>query len=287
MDSAYQYSTIDIVEQNKQLHMSKILNRLLDNLAKNGCISMVFSRFPYYNSRMQCKQLASNKKEGNCVAFSYYMKNLLKKHKLRAFIVGGKIPPKFSRDGYKDICHTAVVLPYSSGCVLFDTAFYFNKAVVLDKKNHYKTCQYFKNVYSKNTDKWCFELKNNFINVTINDIEIDAYYELRELLNPYKSITLPTNKADKTVFRCEVDKEMISKFYYKVNLLNYTLSVYSNTQNHFQTDTKIFFDSERKLHKKVLKQWIYRLNLKESQKKTMYRDLSSFFIKYIPHIHNV
>lgn len=287
MDNEYQYSTINIMKENKQLHMSKTLNRLLDNLSKKGCLNMVFSRFPYYNSRMQCKQLAMYKKEGNCVAFSYYMKNLLKKYKLKSFIVGGKIPPKFSRYGYKDICHTAVVLPFSSGCVLFDTAFYFNKAVVLDKHNDYKSCQYFTNVYSKNTDKWCFELKNDFINVTINDNDVNAYYELKELLNPYKSITLHTNKADKTVFRCEVDKDMISKFYYKVNLWNDTLSVYSNTQNHFQTDTKFFFDSDRKLNKKVLKKWISSLNLKESQKKTMYRDLSSFFIKNIPHIHNV
>ena len=283
MDSEYQYSTINIMKENKQLHVSNSLNGLLDNLARKGCLSMVFSRFPYYNSRMQCKQLATHKQEGNCVAFSYYMKNLLKKHKLKSFIVGGKIPPKFSRDGYKDISHTAVVLPYSSGCVLFDTAFYFNKAIVLDKKNEYKSCQYFTNVYSKNTDKWCFELKNNSINVKINDNEVDAYYELRELINPYKSITLHTNKADKTLFRCEVDKNMITKFYYKVNLWNNTLSVYSNSQNHFQIDTHTFFDFDRnKLDKKVLKKWIAGLNLKDSQKRTMYRDLSSFFNKNLP-----
>lgn len=286
MKNDYQYSTIEILKKNKNLHISQKIKTDLDKLATKGCREMVFSRFPYYNSKMQCKQLAKHKKEGNCVAFSYYMQNLLKQKKLRSFIVGSKIPPKFSRDGYKEICHTAVVLPYSSGCVLFDTAFYFNKAIILDAKNDYKSCQYFTNVYSKNTDKWCFELANNRINVMINDIDIDAYYELKELMNPYYSITLHTNKADKTVFRCEVDKNMISKFYYKVNLWSNNLSLYSNSQSYTNIDTNYFFDSENKLNKRVLKNWIDALLIKESQKRTMYRDLSIFFAKHAPTTNN-
>ena len=282
MDNDYKYSHIDIMNQNKHLVMSKSFNTFLNKLAKKGCLKMVFSRFPYYNSKLQCKKLAMFKHEGNCVAFAYYMKILLKQNKLNSFLVGAKIPPKFTREGYKDICHTGVVMPYSSGVVLFDTAFYFDKAIVLDKANNYQNCFYFTNVYTKNTDKWCFTLNDQFINVKINDEDVNSYYELKEILNPYKSITVHTNNADKTVFRCEVDNKMISKFYYKINLWNNTLSVYSNTQNHINTNIDIFFDkTTNKLDTKKLKNWIFNLNLKKSQKIQMNKDLQHFLLKYL------
>lgn len=276
MKHNYEYSNADVMNENEDLVMSKTLHKALDRLAKRGCLRMVFSRFPYYNSKMQCKKLAMHKREGNCVAFAYYMKTLLKQHKLNAFIVGAKIPPKFSRRGYRDICHTGVVLPYSSGCVLFDTAFYFDRAIVLDKSNDYKQCLYFTNVYSHKTDKWCFTLINNMIHVHINDVDVDAYYEIKELINPYKSVTLHTNSADKTVFRCEVDKNMLSKFYYKLNLVNNTLSVNSHTQNTVHINVTNFFNSDAKLNEKVLKEWIFNLNLENSQKQKMYTDVRLF-----------
>lgn len=266
------------------LLMSKSLKRLLDKLAKKGCVDMVFTRFPYYTSKMQCKRLALQKREGNCVAFAYYMKSLLQKHKMKAYIVGSKPPPKFARNGYRTISHAAVVLPYATGFVLFDTAFYFNKAIVLDKRSNYESCCYFTNVYSQNQDKWCFRLiDNNTIAVNINDTDVHSYYELKELCNPYQSITLHTNAADRTVFRCEVDNRMVSKFYYKIDVLTNALTVNAKTQDSVYENLRSF-ENDRTLDKKKLKEWIGGLSLSHTQKRKMYTDIRNYVSHNYPFV---
>lgn len=276
MHDNYEYSATNIRTHNKDIILTSSLHKLLDKLAKKGCLEMVFSRFPYYNTKLQCKRLAIQSQEGNCVAFSYHMKHLLKKHKLKSFIVGAKVPPKFSRPGYKDINHTSVVFPFANGIALFDTAFYFHKAIILNTQNNYENCYTFKNVYTKSNDVWCFKVVDDKITVNINGFDVDAYYNIKELTNPYKSITIHTNEADKTVFRCEVDKNFISKFYYKINLKNNILSVNSTTQNHTNIDLNSFLNTTQQVKTQKLKTWIQSLKLSKYQKTKMYIDIFSF-----------
>ena len=282
----YKYSKINL--RLSKLKLTNQLIKLFNKLVKKGCKEMVFSRFPYYNNNekniISDKCLALSKKEGNCVAFAYYMKELLKVNKIKGYIVGGKPPPKFSRSGYRDISHAGVVVPYNNGFVLFDTAFYFDKTIILDKKNNYETCKYFTNVYSKSVDKWCFKKEDNRIQIYINDNNIDAYYELKEILNPSKSITLHTNRADRTVFRCEIDKSMYLKFYYKINMYKKTLSVYSLNQPNTMIDVSNFFNENNKLNKFKLKLWIDNLNLLTSQKQRMYKDINIFLLNNYPFV---
>jgi len=280
----YKYSKTNI--ELSKLKLTDQLIKLLNKLVKKGCSETVFSRFPYYNDKKikPDRVLALSKKEGNCVTFAYYMKELLNQNKIKGYIVGGKPPPKFSRSGYRDISHVGVVVPYNTGFVLFDTAFYFDKAIILDEKNNYETCKYFTNVYSKSVDKWCFIKERDRIQVYINDNKLDAYYELKELLNPSKSITLHTNRADRTVFRCEVDKSMHSKFYYKINMYNNSLSVYSLNQHNTAIDVSNFFNENEKLNETKLKTWIHHLNLLVSQKRRMYKDLKLFLSKNYPFV---
>ncbi len=283
----YKYSKNKITLS--KLKLTNQLIKLLKKLVKKGCREIVFSRFPYYTAtdekNKSDKWLAlSNKREGNCVAFAYYMKELLRMNKIKGYIVGGKPPPKFTRSGYKDISHAGVVVPYNTGFILFDTAFYFDKPIILDKTNNYETCKYFTNVYSKSVDKWCFKKEDNRIQVYINNNKIDAYYELKELLNPSKSITLHTNRADRTVFRCEVDKSMHSKFYYKINMYNNMLSVSSLNQYNTTIDVSNFFNENEKLNKSKLKIWINNLNLLTSQKQRMYKDINYFLSNNYPFV---
>ena len=280
----YKYSKKNIALS--KLKLTNQLIKLLNKLIKKGCSDIVFSRFPYYTDEKtkSDKWLALSKREGNCVAFAYYMKELLRMNKIKGYIVGGKPPPKFARSGYKDISHAGVVVPYNTGFILFDTAFYFDKIIILDKTNNYKTCKYFTNVYSKSADKWCFTKEQDRIQVYINNNKIDAYYELKELLNPSKSITLHTNRADRTVFRCEVDKFMHSKFYYKINMYNNMLSVSSLNQYNTTIDVSNFFNENGKLIKSKLKTWIYHLNLLTSQKQRMYKDIKNFLSKNYPFV---
>ena len=282
MNTSYKYSDSPIIK-NKEILMSKLLKHTLNNVATKGCVDMVFTRFPYYTSKIQCKRLALQHQEGNCVAFAYYIKELLRQHKMKGYIVGGKPPPKFSRDGYREISHAGVILPYATGYVLFDTAFYFNEAIVLDESTQYQSCHLFTNVYTRNEDKWCFKLIKDKIVVYINDIDVDAYYEMRELVNPHQSITIPTNKADRTVFRCEINKQMVSKFYYKINLLNNMLTVNSNTQPTIHEYLEMFVQSKM-LNKRKLKAWINKLDLKMTQKHIMYKDITLFFLHNNPFV---
>jgi len=280
----YKYSKTNLKMSN--LKLTNQLIKLLNQLAKKGCREIVFSRFPYYtdDKNKSDKWLALSKREGNCVAFAYYMKELLKINKIKGYIVGGKPPPKFARTGYKDISHAGVVVPYNTGFILFDTAFYFDKIIILDEKHNFETCKYFPNVYSKSVDKWCFRKEQDKIQVYINNNKMDAYYELKELLNPSKSITLHTNRADRTVFRCEVDKSMHSNLYYKINMYDNNLSVSSLNQHNTSINVSSFFNENGKLNKLKLKTWIYTLNLLRSQKQRMYRDINTFLSKNYPFV---
>jgi hypothetical protein len=278
----YKYNAID---PNVDLTMTKGLIDKLDRLAKQGCLKMVFTRFPYYNTKLQCKHLALKHNEGNCVAFAYYMKYLLSKHDIKGYIVGSKPPPKFARDGYKDISHAAVVVPYEKGFVLFDTSFYFNKAIVLENIENYEVSHNFTNVYSKTQDKWTFVVTNNKIVVKINDALVNSYYDLRELLNPHKSITIHTNKADRIVFRCEIDSDIVIKLYYKINPYDNILSVSSKHQKYVSEHLSNFINTNtNKLEKAKLETWIYNLNLNKRQKHKMYTDISVFLLHQYPQV---
>jgi hypothetical protein len=273
-DFPYKYNSID---PNMDLKMTKILKKKLNKIATEGCLKMVFTRFPYYNTKLQCKHLALKYNEGNCVAFAYYIKHLLSKHDIKGYIVGSKPPPKFSRDGYKEISHAAVIVPYEKGFILFDTSFYFNKAIILDNIENYEVSHNFTNVYSKIKDKWTFIVMNDKIVVKINDTFVNSYYQLKELMNPQKSITIHTNNADRVVFRCEIDRDFVSKLYYKINLYDNTLSVTSKHQEYVREYLSHFIDLN-KLDKKKLKTWIYNLNLNKGQKHKMFTDVSIFLL---------
>ena len=112
----------------------------LNKIALNGCKTMVFTRFPFYNSNKNSKELALKTNEGNCVSFSYYIQQLLRMRGLKGYLIGAKPPDLFFRDGYNEISHCAVIVAFNQGFILFDTSFYFKKAVVVYMNNeHNKT----------------------------------------------------------------------------------------------------------------------------------------------------
>nr|QOI90521.1 hypothetical protein HWQ62_00386 [Pyramimonas orientalis virus] len=282
MDIPYLYSNVSIEQYKKfPLVLNPSINLFLDKLAKKGCTQMTFTRFPYYNTRLSCKSLALKKNEGNCVAFAFYMKELLKQYRINGYIVGAKSPEQFSRPGYREINHAAVIVPHTTGYLLFDTAFYFHKAILLSETNSFRKSHMFKNVYSKHEDKWSFALSNNNIVVSINDEPTMAYYQLKEILNPQKSITLHTNSADRTIFRCEINSDFTSKLYYKLNLDNSQISVASNDQPYLQNNFKNFYHNGV-FNKFKLKTWIYNLNLLNFQKQKIYKDVKTFFLNNEP-----
>lgn len=285
MNEDYKYSNTNLLTLKSHLLLTPKLETLFNKLIKKCCKEMVFSRFPYYDgTSLSDKKLALTRKEGNCVAFAYYMKHLLNLNNINAFIIGGKPPPKFARQGYREISHAAVIVPHTTGFCLFDTSFYFDKVINLDENKNYKDCKSFTNVYSKQTDKWCFTLNDDRINVSINDSFVNAYYQVRELKNPSQSITPHTNRADRVVFRCEVDASLIYKLYYKINMYNNMLTVSGANQNESQISVHELMYTNNKPNTIKLKAWIDMLNINQRQKRTMYKDVYTFLSNNYPFV---
>jgi hypothetical protein len=266
------------INRNSDLLLSTNIIHKFNKIAKKSSVRTVFTRFPYYTSKKTCKSLGSKHNQGNCVAFAYNIKKRLKCMKFKSYIIGAKPPMIYSRPGYKEISHAAVILQYKDGLVLFDSAFYFHKAIIL-KYDETPFVLQLNNVYSNNTQKWTFVLKDDFIFVYIDDIYTESYYYIKELLNPSLSITKHTNLSDLSVFRCEIDKNLLLKFYYNLNFNNNinTLSVMSNIMT--KTYVSIFdFFYDSNFDCKLFKTWCYSLPLLKSQKQKLYRDVCLFFM---------
>lgn len=273
-DCKFKNSTI---KPNQYFKLTKQLKSLLNKIAKKGCDNVVFTRFPFYLTNLDSKQLALDNKEGNCVSFSYYVHNLLKKEGIKSHIVGGHPPTMFFRDGYNEISHCAVVVPFNNGFIIFDTSFYFNKGIIVNKKKDENVPYTFKNVYSEESQRWDFVLKNDKIHMYLDGHESGGYYLLKELSNPHESITIHTNQNDQRIFRCEIDKrKYISKFYYKVDLYDHTLSVSINNRHVCKDDLSIFYI--RNVFSNVLfENWIIskKQYLTNKQYKSILYDVSS------------
>ena len=66
-----------------KLSTSKI--NIFNNIALKGCKNIVFTRFPFYNTKKNSEELALENNEGNCVSFAYYVQHLLKKKGIKSF----------------------------------------------------------------------------------------------------------------------------------------------------------------------------------------------------------
>ena len=272
------------IDFDEKLELSRSLISLCNRLAKRGCKDVVFTRFPFYNSskRYKSKTLGIKYKEGNCVSFAYYMQHILKQNGLKGYVVGAKPPSIFAREGYNEISHAAVILPFNKGYLLFDTAFYFHKVIIV--KNDGKMCnKTFKNVYSRTDDMWSFMLNNNdnTIKVMINGEDVESYYQLKPIINPHESITIPTNSIDKSIFRCEIDKYFVSKIYYNLNFNKQKkiLSILDKNNEKTVIPISYFFDMEnKKFNKSKLKSWVDGLHV--SKKNKMIYDITSILSNY-------
>ena len=108
-----------------------------------------FSTFPYLIDEISSSEAIEKYNSGNCIALSIALKNKLKKkYNINSYLIPATIPKKYSRPGYLNISHVALLIPKKSDTYyIADPAFYFLNPI----KSKYRIIKNKENiVYSKN-----------------------------------------------------------------------------------------------------------------------------------------
>ena len=131
------------IKFNKSLSLSPHLINDIDECLKKCFKDMVFSKIPYFlnksvignnntkNNVPDSKLAALKLKAGNCLSYSYYLQDLLKKKGYKSYIIPSKPPTQYMKDGYSHISHVAVALPFNNGYIILDPAIYVKIPVIL------------------------------------------------------------------------------------------------------------------------------------------------------------
>jgi hypothetical protein len=178
----------------------------LKKIIKDNISECPFSTFQYIfgsNSKESVK-----KSQGNCVAMSMYLKNKLKKHNIKSFLIPATIPNAYKSSGYLDISHVALAIILNDNKVLIsDASFYFLEPMIISDNysnlksiksydiygNKYQTLKY--KTYIQHKEKRFNEyqsLPKNIYYVNTYDVLTpnDSWnYYLLEILNPDEAIS--------------------------------------------------------------------------------------------------
>jgi hypothetical protein len=123
---------------------------------------------------------------GDCVALSIQLKLLLERKGINSFLIPASIPNKYKFDGYLDISHVALAIPFNNGkFYVIDIAFYFLNPLEVNTKilNKPNDIVFSKNIYlSEMTDT---NLKNY---KSIDMIESKTLKHEKEKFNFYQTI---------------------------------------------------------------------------------------------------
>lgn len=309
MPNNYKFSKKSI-QLNPDRIYSNSLHDELNKLQKYILQNITFSRFKYYtiknyNYKPNSKYLAQKYAQGNCVAFSFFTRQVLFRHGFYdAVIVGSTPPERFKRPGYLPISHAAVVLPCNCGFFLFDGSFYFPQAVFLpidQFSNHSNPMIHVKNVYSKVFSTWTFQLhstNNQHIsqeeelllqkaapympsqkhNIPYISAQFDnqfCIYYLYKILNPDEAITVHTNMSDKRIFHCKINRNLDIELYYALDYTKPIPMLVGFTNKHTDIPSIPIEDA---IHSQFnLPEWIELFGIKDPlEKKKMYENIMHF-----------
>ena len=285
---------------NSQIKINKSDFSKIKNLYKKSLTEVSFSRFNYFLNSRVSKNIPDSKhsilrmKEGNCVAFSYYIQHKLKKLGYKSYIIPSSVPNYIHKQGYLHICHAAVVLPHSKGFILFDLSFYFSEPIniFLNKTKNIKL----KNVYSQEyTDLNLYLQKGDTYDISYNDgnciipsdtdyIYVDNIfhnnkYYLREIFNPDECITIHTNKEDKRIFYCKITKNIEIELYYAFDL-NDPNNQLLKGNTIYNKDIPSILIKDVLFDKEKLKNWLKMFKIKDIREKVKMRNKIKKFLFY-------
>jgi hypothetical protein len=166
-----------------------------------------FSTFPYLIDHKNSKQ-SLKYNCGNCVSLAMTIQKYLKKEKkVISYLIPATIPNSISFEGYLDISHVALAIPYSkTGVFIVDPAFYFlgpidinlsnlphkNSPILKSKIYSGKTTEIFSSSYKLSKkmvlNKYQTIAKNTVVCKCIEEDETWMYF-LTEILNPDEAIS--------------------------------------------------------------------------------------------------
>lgn len=309
MPNNYKFSKKSI-QLNPDRIYSNSLHDELNKIQKYILQNITFSRFKYwtiknYNYKPNSKYLAQKYAQGNCVAFSFFTRQVLIRNGFYdAVIVGSTPPERFKRPGYLPISHAAVVLPCNCGFFLFDGSFYFPEAVFLpihQLSDYSNPIIQVKNVYSKVFSPWSFKLhsKNNQHSISHEeelllqkaapylpsqqhknipyicaqfDNQFCIYY-LYKIFNPDEAITVHTNMSDKRIFHCKINKHLDIELYYALDYTKPIPMLVGFTNKHTDIPS-IPIDAIHIRSQFNLTEWIELFGIKDPhEKKKMYENI--------------
>ena len=241
-----------------------ITDKLLEDVLYQCNKNCAFSTYPYFMRNYNSQKAIQKMSSGNCISLSYYIQQLLKKKKIKSYLIPATIPNMYKFEGFLDICHVAVAVPKNKNEIyILDPAFYYIKPLYFNKqandypkitqmKNIYRnqidTIEYHKGILPKkyNYNKYQCVSKSHYIECYYtNNVNDKWKYLLTEIKNPDEAITsffLPIRKYPWITI---TDEDYKIKMYIK-----------SSENDHLMIkhyDNKIFDDHISKLTPEILK----------------------------------
>jgi hypothetical protein len=164
------------IKLEKQKVSKQILHELLYNVYNNVC----FSTFPYLvykeSNSLNCVKKYNS---GNCIAFSYFIKNYLKSNfNVTSYIIGASVPNLFKVDGTPHICHCAILIPISNyEFYIIDCALYFLEPIYCDVRQQSKGTINSSNVHNHEISMFSYMFEH------CDSVYLDSKYDQKLLPN--------------------------------------------------------------------------------------------------------
>ena len=215
----------------KHINKKYVDEDLIKRLMKQNMKECSFNTFPYLfnNNSKQCLQ---KYKCGNCVSMSMNLKNMLKKHNIKSYLIPATIPDMYSSPDYLDISHVALIIFIDNEqAFLVDSSFYFLKPMKININNKNTEMIPWKNIYEHKDEN--INYRTNYIenDVLLNDYQIVPkniysvetyenefdkwYYYIIEVMNPDKAISSFFLTSKKYPFLAKLDDNFNLKLYIK------------------------------------------------------------------------
>ena len=201
-----------------------------------------FSTFPYVFGKNSYDS-QNYTKSGNCVALSMYLKNKLKQHGIKSFLIPASIPKSYSNPQYLTLSHVALaILTDENNALICDPAFYFTEPMMVNSNEFIPQQIISRNIYNSSPEPLNYLLQyspnemnfNQFQHIPQNTFFVKTNktefpdekwnYHLAEILNPDEAISSFFMTAKQFPFITCLDKDYNLELHIKfTNIDNVTI----------------------------------------------------------------
>ena len=165
-----------------------------------------YSTFPYIFNQVDSRKSLKHFNSGNSIAMCYYIKQYLKKYKIKSYLIPATLPDYLMKPEYLTIAHVAIAVPSHDNIIwILDPGLYLLepvKIVISQIQSNYKNTKQL-NIYNNTISTNYYINYNNYqeklnqyqhipkqtYNILFTNKDISWKYYLREIINPDKAIT--------------------------------------------------------------------------------------------------